>query len=72
MQGVMAGQSLILQARERLPDLFLTKGKLVLDHDVNDRVELGVGQADLLLAMVGRDELDALPFVHLQPVSGEA
>ncbi len=70
MKSIVATQPLSLQAGERLGNDFLPKSQLVLHDDVNDCVELGVRQGNLLAVMVGRDRLDALAFVGLQPVSG--
>ena len=65
----MATQPLSLEAGERLHNYFLPKGQLVLHYDVNNRVQPGVWQADLLAAMVGQREVDALAFVCPEPVS---
>ncbi len=52
MKGIVPTQPLSLKAGERLDNNLLAERQLVLHHDVNDRVELGVRQSNLFSVMV--------------------
>ncbi|MBI4264965.1 MAG: hypothetical protein HY657_11370 [Acidobacteria bacterium] len=68
MKSIMPTQSFLLKAGEGLRDDRFTKRKLVFHDDMDDRVELSVGQFDSLATMVGRNQFDSFTFVCLEPI----
>jgi hypothetical protein len=69
VQSVVPAQALGSKAGQGVYHCPLSKGNLILDDDVNDRVKFRIRQRDVIAMMVSGDKLDALRFVGVKPVN---